>query len=110
MIIGIVSGIVGAGGGFILVPVMLTVLKIPMKFTIANSLAITFISSIGSTSGKIITGQIVMLPAIIMVIASVIAAPLGATLGKKMNNKVLHNILAILILLTAIKIWVDIVI
>lgn len=108
LVIGIGSGIVGAAGAFLLVPIMLVVLKIPTRMTIASSLAITFISSIGSAFGKIATGQVKLMPAIIMVIASLIASPLGAKMGQKMNTKILQVILALLILATAIKIWVDI--
>ncbi|MCM3389861.1 sulfite exporter TauE/SafE family protein [Ureibacillus chungkukjangi] len=110
LIVGIGSGIVGAAGGFLLVPIMLTVLKIPTRMTIATSLAITFISSIGGSIGKIITGQIEYWPAFIMVLASIIAAPLGAKVGQKMNVKVLQWLLALLIGATAIKIWIDILI
>src|SRR5699024_4367221 len=102
-------GIVGAAGAFILVPIMLVVLKIPTRVTIATSLAVTFISSIGSTFGKVITGQILYGPAVIMIIASLIAAPLGAKLGQKTNTKLLQWILALLILATAIKIWAEII-
>lgn len=108
LVVGIVSGIVGAAGGFLLVPIMLTVLHIPTRMTIATSLAITFISSIGSSIGKLITGQVDYLPAIIMIIASIIAAPLGTKVGKKMNTKILQFILAIMIAGTAIKLWIDI--
>lgn len=107
-VVGIGAGIVGAAGAFILVPIMLVVLKIPTRMTIASSLAITFISSIGATIGKITTGQVDYYPAFIMVVASLIAAPLGAMAGKKMNTKVLQVTLALLILGTAIKIWLDI--
>ncbi|WP_223701587.1 sulfite exporter TauE/SafE family protein [Sutcliffiella deserti] len=107
-IVGIGSGIVGAAGAFLLVPIMLVVLKIPTRMTIATSLAITFISSIGSTVGKITTGQVLLVPAIVMVIASIIAAPIGAKLGQKLNTKVLQWSLALLILATTIKIWTDI--
>ena len=108
LIVGIGSGIVGAAGGFLLVPIMLTVLKIPTRVTIATSLAITFISSIGGSVGKIITGQIEYWPAIIMIVASLIAAPLGAKIGQKMNVKILQWLLAVMIGATAIKIWIDI--
>ncbi|MFD1928246.1 sulfite exporter TauE/SafE family protein [Sporosarcina siberiensis] len=107
LIVGIGSGIVGAAGGFILVPIMLVVLKIPTRMTIASSLAVTFISSIGGSVGKVMTGQVDYWPAFIMIIASVIAAPLGAKVGKTINTKILQGFLAVLILLTAIKIWVD---
>lgn len=106
--VGIGSGIVGAGGGFLLIPIMLLILRIPTRMTIASSLAVTFISSIAGSFGKIMTGQIEFIPAIIVILAGLIAAPLGARTSKKMNTKVLQRLLAILILLTAIKVWIDI--
>lgn len=105
--VGIAAGIVGAAGAFILVPIMLVVLKIPTRMTIATSLAITFISSIGSTVGKIVTDQVLYGPAAVMIVASILAAPLGAKAGQKMNTKALQGILAVLILGMAIKIWMD---
>lgn len=108
LLVGIGSGIVGAAGAFLLVPIMLVVLKIPTRMTIASSLAITFLSSIGTIVGKITTGQVEFLPSVIMVIASLIASPLGAMAGKRVNTKVLQGVLALLILATAIKIWIEI--
>ncbi len=75
LVVGIGAGIVGAAGAFLLVPIMLVFLKVPTRMTIASSLAITFISSIGATIGKITTGQVDYLPAVIMIIASLIASP-----------------------------------
>lgn len=108
LLVGIGAGIVGAAGAFLLVPIMLVVLKVPTRMTIASSLAITFISSIGATIGKITTGQVDYFPALIMVVASLIASPLGAMAGKKINTKVLQVILAVVIVATAAKIWIDI--
>ncbi|MCZ2259520.1 sulfite exporter TauE/SafE family protein [Sporosarcina sp. G11-34] len=106
-VVGIGAGIVGAAGAFILVPIMLVVLKVPTRMTIASSLAITFISSIGSTIGKVVTDQVLYGPAAVMIVASVLAAPIGAKLGQKTNTKVLQWLLALLILGTALKIWID---
>lgn len=107
LIVGVGAGIVGAAGAFLLVPIMLVVLKIPTRMTIASSLAITLISSIGATVGKVTTGQVEYFPAAIMVVASLIASPLGAMAGKKVNTKVLQTVLALLILATTIKVWWD---
>ena len=106
--VGLTSGIVGAGGAFLLVPLMLVVLKIPTRITIATSLAVTFISSVGTTATKLIFGQVPILPALIVMAASLIASPIGVFIGKKMNVKVLQGILIFVILLTTVKIWVDI--
>jgi uncharacterized membrane protein YfcA len=104
-IIGIVSGIVGAAGAFITIPIMLVVLKIPTRVAIASSLAITFVSSIGSAAGKFLSGHMLLIPSIVLIIASTIASPIGAKVSKKMNTKVLQWILSILIAGTALKIW-----
>jgi uncharacterized membrane protein YfcA len=87
---------------------MLVVLKIPTRITIATSLAITLLSSIGTTIGKLTTGQVEYIPALILVVASLLASPLGAFVGKKINTKILQWILALLIIATSIKIWSDI--
>jgi len=107
LIVGIASGIVGAAGGFLLVPIMLTVLHIPTRMTIASSLAVTFISSIGGSVGKLVTGQVDYGPAVIMIVASLLATPLGAKASRKMNTRILQIFLALLIAGTAVKIWTD---
>ncbi|MFP3846167.1 TSUP family transporter, partial [Priestia filamentosa] len=85
-----------------------SILKIPVRVTIASSLAITFLSSIGATAGKIITGQVLFVPALILILASLIASPIGAKIGRRVNAKFLQWLLALLILATAIKIWLDV--
>ncbi|MER3126801.1 sulfite exporter TauE/SafE family protein [Bacillus pumilus] len=106
-VIGSISGVLGAGGAFILVPVMLSVLKIPVRMTIASSLAITFLSAIGASTGKILTGQVMLLPAVVLMLASLAAAPIGAKVGQKINAVYLQWTLAVMITATAVKIWLD---
>jgi uncharacterized membrane protein YfcA len=107
-LVGVVSGIVGAGGAFILIPIMLTVLKIPIRITIASSLAIVFISAFGGIVGKISAGHIPLLPTIFTVIGSLLGAPLGSRISAKINVKYLRYGLAVLISLTAVKVWMTI--
>ncbi|MBO9600518.1 MAG: sulfite exporter TauE/SafE family protein, partial [Cohnella sp.] len=103
--VGIVSGIVGAGGAFILIPIMLAVLKIPTRTTIASSLAIVFISAVGGVIGKITGGDIPMWATIYTVIGSLIGAPIGTAISAKINVRVLRYGLVVLIALTAVKVW-----
>jgi uncharacterized protein len=107
-VVGTLSGIVGAAGAFITVPIMLVILKIPTRVAIASSLAITFISSIGSTAGKVLGGHMLLIPSLVMVAASILGAPIGAKAGQRMNVKALQWILAALITATVVKIWLDI--
>lgn len=102
-LVGLLSGIVGAGGAFILIPIMLTILKIPTRITIASSLAIVFLSSVGGVFGKVASGQVLWLPTIVVVVASLIGAPLGAFLSRKTPVKSLRYLLAFLILMSSFK-------
>jgi len=73
-LVGIGAGIVGAGGAFLLVPIMLSVFHIPTRVTIASSLAITVISSIGAVTGKLFSGDVPLFPAVVVAVASAIAS------------------------------------
>lgn len=107
-VVGILSGIVGAAGAFITIPIMLVLLRIPTRVAIASSLVITFIASIGSTVGKAMGGHMLLIPSVVMVVASMIASPMGARLGQRANVKLLQFLLAGLITATVVKIWLDI--
>ncbi|MEI7026585.1 sulfite exporter TauE/SafE family protein [Paenibacillus sp. y28] len=104
-VVGIVSGIVGAGGAFILIPLMLTVLKIPIRTTIASSLAIVFISAVGGVAGKVSAGPIPLVPTLFVILGSLIGAPLGSNISSRIHTGVLRYGLVILIAATAVKIW-----
>lgn len=104
-LVGIVSGIVGAGGAFILIPIMLTVLAIPTRVTIATSLAIVFISALGGILGKLTTGHIPALPTLFVILGSILGAPIGSRISSKMNVRALRYGLVVIISFTAIKVW-----
>ncbi|TYP70034.1 sulfite exporter TauE/SafE family protein [Paenibacillus methanolicus] len=108
-VVGVMSGIVGAGGAFITLPIMLVLLRIPTRMAIASSLAITFLSSIGSTIGKALGGHMLLIPSMVMVAASLAGSPMGARLGRRLRAVWLQRLLAALIALTALKIWLDII-
>src|SRR5699024_10448862 len=107
LIVGVAAVIGGAAGAFLHVPIIIVVLMIQPRMTLATSIAFTFITPNGTAVGKFATGQVLLLPAIILVIASIVGAPLGARAGKTMNTKYLQWILAGLILASAIKIWFE---
>ncbi|WBF52430.1 sulfite exporter TauE/SafE family protein [Macrococcoides canis] len=105
--IGILSGIVGAGGAFIIVPVLLAIFKAPFRSVVASSIVIAFISSIGTFIMKSMTGQIDFIMMIPLVIASLLFAPIGTKVSKKTNQQLLRVILALLIALAAIKMIIN---
>jgi uncharacterized membrane protein YfcA len=56
--LGFTIGLVGQGGAFILIPMMLYVLKIPLRVALGSTLAIGLFSSAAGMIGKVATGQV----------------------------------------------------
>ena len=102
--VGTISGIVGAGGGFILIPLMMNILNLPLKITVGTSLGIVFIGSLFGTVGKLLSGQINLYFALPIIIGSVAASQIGANLSKRTPIRVLHYVLILTILISIIQI------
>ncbi len=106
--IGLLGGLVGQGGSFILIPLMTSFVKIPTRIAIGSNLAIVLFSSIAGFIGKAATGQIEWLMAIPLAISVIPAASFGGFISKKVPVKRLRQILAVLIALVAIRILASI--
>src|SRR2546426_6922944 len=81
--VGLAAGVVGAGGAFLLVPLMLVVVGVPIRVTIRSSLAMTALAATAGFVGKLVTGQIPLLPTLAVVAAAAPCAPVGAVGGRR---------------------------
>jgi uncharacterized protein len=106
--IGVASGLVGAGGAFLLVPVLIGILGIPVRITIGTSLAVTGISASMGFLGKLVTAQIPLWPAVAVVIGALAGAPIGARVSKRAPIDALRAALALVIGAVAVRVWIDI--
>lgn len=106
--IGTLGGIVGQGGSFILIPLMLYVLKLPIRVVIGSNLALVFFSSLAGFAGKLATGQIPLVPAAFLVAGAVPGAQLGGALSHRTGPGWLRIILAAVIGLAAFGIVLDV--
>jgi len=110
--IGFISGLVGAGGGFISVPFM-TWCNVPMHNAVATSAALGFPIALANTVGYVIGGWslanplpgtmgYLWLPALVVIAsASVLLAPLGAMAAHAMPVKHLKRVFAAMLYLLA---------
>ncbi len=105
--VGGLGGMVGQGGAFILVPLMLYVLRLPTRITLGSSLGIVLFSALAGFTGKVGTGQIDLFLAAFLVAGAVPGAQLGGYLSKRVSAVRLRKVLAILIVLTAVKMWYE---
>lgn len=115
--IGFLSGLVGAGGGFVSVPFM-TWCNVPIHNAVATSAALGFPIALAATAGYVIGGWslppalpgafgFLYLPALVLIaMASVLMAPVGARAAHAMNVRQLKRVFALLLYaLAAYMLW-----
>ena len=107
-LIGAASGLVGAGGAFLTMPVMIALLRLPVRLAIGTSLAVTGMSALTGVLGKALTAQIPLGPAGVVMLGSLLGARLGSRISRRVPVRVLRLVLAGLVALVAIRVWWDV--
>jgi uncharacterized protein len=106
--VGFVAGLVGAGGAFFLIPVMLYGMRIPVRVTVGTSLAVVAAAAMAGLVGKVATGQVDWLLALGLVVGAMPGARLGSYVSRRTRTDRLLVILGIAIGLVAVRMWVSI--
>ena len=107
--VGLLGGLVGQGGSFILIPLMTSFVMIPTRIALGSNLAIVLLSTAAAFLGKALTGQIEWLMALPVVLTVIPAAYLGGHVSQKVPIIALRRILAVIIALAAIRICLSLV-
>lgn len=88
---GLLSGLLGVGGGFVIVPMMAWISNVPMKGIVATSLAVIALVSVGAVASAVAKGAVdwgIALPFAIGAMAALLA---GRHLGKRLAGPHLHK-------------------
>jgi uncharacterized membrane protein YfcA len=108
---GILVAIMGVGGGFITVPAMIFLLGMPTLLAVGTSLFQIIFVTINVTMLQAITNETVDIPlALLLTVGGVIGAQVGAGWGLKLKAEQLRGLLAMLVLVVAIKVAHDLVV
>lgn len=102
LLLGLMSGLVGQGGAFLFIPVMLYVLRIPLRITIGTALVVGIASSSAVLLGRLGTAQVPWPEAITAVLGAVIGGQIGARLSQRVPRKLLRRALSVIIVGTAV--------
>ncbi len=107
-LVGVLSAVMGVGGGFILVPAMIYILAMPTLVVIGTSLFQVLFVMADITVLQAVTNQTVDLVLALLLMASgVVGAQLGASAGSRIRADQLRGLLALLVLSVAVKIAFD---
>lgn len=108
--VGILAAIMGVGGGFLMVPVMIYMLRIPMHVVVGTSLFQILFTCIEVTFLQAYYNRTVdFLLALLLLVGSVFGAQIGAKLGRKLHGDQLKILLSIIVLAVTVKLVFDLV-
>jgi uncharacterized membrane protein YfcA len=108
--VGILAAIMGVGGGFIMVPVMVYMLRMPMHVVVGTSLFQILFTCINVTIMQSISNHTVdMVLAIILLLGSTVGAQFGVRLSKRLKADQLKILLASIVLLVMVQMLVSLV-
>lgn len=88
---GLLSGLLGVGGGFVIVPMMASISNVPMKGIVATSLAVIALVSVGGVAGSISAGGVDWHVAIPFAAGAMIALLGGRQLARRLAGPYLHK-------------------
>ncbi|HWI25363.1 MAG TPA: sulfite exporter TauE/SafE family protein [Stellaceae bacterium] len=107
-LIGILSAIMGIGGGFVMVPAMIYLLGMPTMVVPGTSLfQIIFVAATVTVLQAINNRTVDAVLALVLLIGGVLGAQIGTRMGSRLRGDQLRIMLAVLVLAVAIKLAVD---
>jgi uncharacterized protein len=98
-LIGLLVAIMGVGGGFIMVPAMIYLLRVPTNVVIGTSLfQIIFVTAFAAVLHAVTTQSVDAVLALLLMVGGVMGAQFGVQAGLKLRGETLRLLLALLVL------------
>jgi uncharacterized membrane protein YfcA len=107
---GVLAAVMGVGGGFVMVPLMIYILEMPTRVVIGTSLfQIIFVTANVTILQAIHTLSVDVVLMLILLLGGVIGAQFGTRLGAKLRGEQLRALLALLVLGVCLRLAFDLV-
>jgi len=103
-IIGFIGAVMGIGGGFLLVPMLIYVLRVPTSIVIGTSMVLTLVTMAFATVMHAATNHLVdVVLSLILMVGGVMGAQFGARAGQKIRSEQLRLLLGLLVLAVGLR-------
>ena len=107
-VVGILSAMMGVGGGFIMIPAMVYILGMSTNVVVGTSLfQIIFVTANSTFFQSYLNQTVDIVLAALMILGGVIGAQIGARLGSRFRAEYLRGALAFIVLMVCLKIFLD---
>jgi uncharacterized membrane protein YfcA len=102
--IGLLGGVMGVGGGFLLVPALIYLFRVPTSVVIGTSMLMTLVTMAAATIMHSVTNHAVdVVLALILMIGGVMGAQFGARAGQRIRGEQLRLLLGLLVLAVGLR-------
>lgn len=102
LVVGLVTGLVGAGGGFLVVPALALVVGMPMRIAIGTSLVVIAANSASALVGYVSHVSIDLWLAAVVTMTASLGAIVGSKLATRISTQILRRSFAVLVLIMGI--------
>ena len=110
-LIGILTAIMGVGGGFILIPAMIYILGMPTRIVVGTSLfQIIFVAAFATLMQAFFNNTVDIVLSLILIIGGVIGAQIGSHYGPKFRGENLRLLFSLLVMLIGIILLISLII
>ncbi|MEX0318837.1 MAG: sulfite exporter TauE/SafE family protein [Ruegeria sp.] len=108
LFVGVLSAIMGVGGGFIMVPAMIYILGMPTKVVVGTSLfQIIFVTAFTTMLHATTNFTVDVVLAVLLLVGGVVGAQIGTQIGARMKAEQLRILLALMVLVVCGKLALD---
>ncbi|MDL2399221.1 sulfite exporter TauE/SafE family protein [Rhizobium mayense] len=109
--IGILTSVMGVGGGFIMVPAMIYLLRIPTNVVVGTSLfQIIFVTAYTTIVQAATNYSVDIVLAFLLMVAGVVGAQYGVRVGQKLRGEQLRALLGLLVLAVGLRLAIALVV
>ncbi len=107
---GVLAAIMGVGGGFVMVPMMIYILEMPTTIVVGTSLfQIIFVAANVTLLQAIHTQTVDAVLMLTLLVGGVVGAQIGARFGAKLRGEQLRLMLSVIVLLVCLRLGLDLV-
>jgi uncharacterized membrane protein YfcA len=109
-VVGLLTSLLGVGGGFIMVPAMIYLLHMPTNIVIGTSMfQIIFVTAIVTVLHATLNHSLDVVLALILAAGGVIGGQFGVRAGQKLRGEQLRALLGLMVLAVALRLLLDLV-
>lgn len=103
LLIGVISSVMGVGGGFILVPAMIYIIGMPTQIVVGTSLLqIVFVTAVSTVLHSYINHTVDVMLSSLLLVGAVVGAQIGTRVMVRLSGEHIRFFLAVIILLVAL--------